>query len=82
MIHFIVENHFYLYPALESQPKYITYKGRIVFGKQTMPYFKRLPKEYAENEACFILFNKGEVTVRAQEEIFDLDNKSAVLANA
>ena len=45
-----------------------------------MPYFKRLPKEYAENEACFVLINKGEVSVRAQEDHFDLDNRSAVLA--
>ena len=45
-----------------------------------MPYFKRLPKEYAENEACFILFNKGEVSVRAPEDHFDVDKKSAVLA--
>lgn len=65
---------------MENQPKYITYKDRIVFGKQSMSYFKRLPKEYAENEACFVLINKGEVSVRAPEHRFDLDNRSAVLA--
>lgn len=65
---------------MEKHPKYITYKGRIVFGKQSMPYFNRLPKEYAENEACFVLINKGEVSVRAQEDHFNLDKRSAVLA--
>ena len=65
---------------MEDQSKYITYKGRIVFGRQSIPYFNRLPKEYAENEACFVLINKGEVSVRAQEEHFDLDKRSGVLA--
>jgi len=45
-----------------------------------MPYFNRLPKEYAENEACFVLINKGGVSVRAQEVFFDLDSRSGVLA--
>ena len=45
--------------------KYLKYKGRIVFGKQSMPYFDRIPKEYFEDEACFVFVNKGEVSVRS-----------------
>jgi len=45
-----------------------------------MPYFDRIPKEYSENEACFVIVNQGEVSIRAQEEYFNLDNRSAVLA--
>ena len=37
------------------QQKTIKYKGLVVFEKITMPYFKRIPKLYQNNEACFIL---------------------------
>lgn len=65
---------------MEYGEKYLKYKGRIVFGKQSMPYFNRIPKEYAENEACFVFVNKGNISVRAQEDYFDLDNKTAIIA--
>jgi len=65
---------------IENEAKYLTYKGHIVFGKQSMPYFDRMPKEYSENEACFVFVNRGEVSVRAPEEYFDLNEKSGVLA--
>ncbi len=65
---------------MEYGEKYLKYKGRIVFGKQSMPYFNRTPKEYAENEACFVFVNKGNISVRAQEDYFDLDNKTAIIA--
>jgi AraC-like DNA-binding protein len=45
-----------------------------------MPYFDRLPKEYSEDEACFVFVNKGEVSIRAQNEYLDLDKNQAVLA--
>ena len=45
-----------------------------------MPYFDRLPKEYFEDEACFVFVNEGEVSVRAQDDYIDLDSKHAVLA--
>ena len=63
-----------------NQPKYLTYKGKIVFGKQSMPYFDRLAKEYTADEACFVFVNRGEISVRAPEVYFDLDVKSGVLA--
>ena len=62
------------------EEKYIKYKDRIVFGKQSMPYFDRIPKEYFEDEACFVFVNEGEVSVRSQNDYMDLNKKQAVLA--
>ena len=62
------------------QEKHLKYKGRIVFGKQSMPYFDRMPKEYFEDEACFVFVNEGEVSVRSQTSYMDLDTKHAILA--
>ena len=56
------------------------YKDRIVFGKQSMPYFERVPKNYAEDEACFVFVNQGEFSVRAQNDYVNLDRKHAILA--
>ena len=65
---------------LESEEKYLTYKGQVVFGKQSMPYFDRMPKEYAANEACFVFVNQGELSVRSPEDYMDLDKDTAILA--
>ena len=65
---------------METNSKYLTYKGQIVFGKQSMPYFDRMPKEYSENEACFVFINRGEVSVRAPQEYIYLNEGSGVLA--
>ncbi len=73
------KHHFYI-TSLDYGEKYLKYKGHIVFGKQSMPYFDRLPKEYSEDEACFVFVNKGEVSVRSQDDYMDLDNNQAVLA--
>ncbi|MGK0254720.1 MAG: AraC-like DNA-binding protein [Mariniflexile sp.] len=62
------------------EEKYIKYKGRIVFGKQSLPYFDRKPKEYFEDEACFAFVNEGEVSVRSQTKYMNLDRKNAILA--
>ena len=62
------------------EEKYLKYKDRIVFGKQSMPYFDRIPKEYFEDEACFVFVNEGEVSVRSQNDYMDLNKKQAVLA--
>ena len=60
--------------------KYIKYKDRIVFGKQSMPYFDRMPKEYFEDEACFVFVNEGEVSIRSQTEYMNLKKNNAILA--
>ncbi len=65
---------------MKYQEKYIKYKDRIVFGKQSMPYFDRMPKEYFEDEACFVFVNQGEVSVRSQNQYMNLDTDNAILA--
>lgn len=45
-----------------------------------MPYFDRLPKEYSEDEACFVFINQGEVSIRSQDEYMYLNKNQAVLA--
>jgi AraC-like DNA-binding protein len=65
---------------LKYKEKYLTYKDRIVFGKQFMPHFDRIPKEYFEDEACFVFVNQGELSVRSQNDIMNLDHNSAILA--
>ena len=65
---------------MKYEEKYLTYKGRIVFGKQAMPYFDRLPKEYSADEACFVFVNEGEFSVRSQDAYMDLNPSQAILA--
>ena len=65
---------------MKYEEKYLKYKGRIVFGKQSMPYFNRIPKEYFEDEACFVFVNEGEVSVRSQTDYMNLNRHSAILA--
>jgi len=65
---------------MEYEEKYLKYKDRIVFGKQSMPYFDRFPKEYFKDEACFVFVNEGEVSVRSQIDYMDLNNNHAILA--
>jgi AraC-like DNA-binding protein len=65
---------------MEYGEKFLKYKGRVVFGKQAMPYFDRHPKEYTSNEACFIFVNQGEVSVRSQHQYMDLNKNTAMLA--
>ncbi|MFT6243533.1 MAG: AraC-like DNA-binding protein [Salibacteraceae bacterium] len=45
-----------------------------------MPYFDRMPKEYVENEACFVFVNKGELSIRSQDSRLDFDASTGVLA--
>ena len=45
-----------------------------------MPYFDRLPKEYAEDEACFVFVNQGELSVRSQNDYMDLNKNHGILA--
>ena len=65
---------------MEHQLKTIEYKGRVVFQKFQITTFTRLPKEYYENEACFIFINQGEFQIRAQTERLLLNKETALLA--
>lgn len=65
---------------MRYEEKYLKYKDRIVFGKQSMPHFDRMPKTYFEDEACFIFVNQGEFSVRAQTDFLNLDSRNGILA--
>ena len=64
---------------MSFRDKVITYKGQIVFGKRSMPYFNRIPRDYKADEACFIFLNKGEFSLRAQNEKVRLNRENAIL---
>jgi AraC family transcriptional regulator, exoenzyme S synthesis regulatory protein ExsA len=65
---------------LEYEQKLLKYKGRVVFEKMRLPYFKRLPKEFFENEACFIFVNEGAFSVRSQTDYLSFQKGTALLA--
>ncbi len=65
---------------MEFEEQVIKYKDRIVFIRLSMPFFNRSLKHYVEEEACFMFVNKGEVGVRAPEDYFKLNRKTAMLA--
>ncbi|BDD12666.1 AraC family transcriptional regulator (plasmid) [Fulvitalea axinellae] len=65
---------------MEFKEQIIKYKGRIVFIRLSMPYFDRTLKQYAEDEACFMFVNHGEVGIRSQEEYFKVNRRKAMLA--
>lgn len=65
---------------MKFEEKVITYKDRIVFIKLSMPYFSRTLKQYAEDEACFMFVNKGEVSVRTPDDYLKLNKDAAMLA--
>ncbi|MBB3699959.1 helix-turn-helix domain-containing protein [Flammeovirga yaeyamensis] len=58
----------------------ITYKGKVVFMKLSMPSFSRTLKSYVEDEACFMFLNKGEVNVRTQDDYLKLNQNVGMLA--
>jgi AraC family transcriptional regulator, exoenzyme S synthesis regulatory protein ExsA len=65
---------------LEFESNKLKLKGRVVFQKLQVPTFERLPKEYHENEACFIFVNQGNFQVRSQTEILQVNKETALLA--
>lgn len=65
---------------MEYGQKFLKYKGRIVFEKFATPYFDRAPKEYFENEACFIFVNEGEFSVRTQDNYFNFKKGNSLIA--
>ena len=64
---------------MKFEDKVISYKGQIVFGRRTTPYFNRVPRGHRTDEACFIFLNKGEFSLRAQNEKVRLNKSSGVL---
>ena len=65
---------------MSFEQKIISYKGKIVFEKISMPYFKRIPKLFQANEACFMFINKGEFSVRTPDEYISFQKGKGLLA--
>jgi len=65
---------------LEHEQKILKYKDRIVFEKMRLPYFNRLPKEFFENESCFIFINEGSFSVRSQTDYLSFQKGTGLLA--
>ena len=65
---------------MNYEQKTISYKGKIVFEKIYMPYFKRIPKLFLSNEACFMFINKGEFSVRTPDQYISLEKGKGLLA--
>lgn len=60
--------------------KTLTYKGKIVFEKVTVSTFKRIPKLFHDNEACFMFINEGEFSVRTPNELVAFKKGKGLLA--
>lgn len=60
--------------------KTLKYKGQIVFEKIEMSNFKRIPKLFQDNEACFMFINKGEFSVRTPDEFISFRKGKGLLA--
>lgn len=65
---------------MDKELKTLELNGRVVFQKLQVPSFERIPKEYHENEACFVFANKGVFQVRAQTEVVELNVENGLLA--
>jgi hypothetical protein len=65
---------------MEYNIKTLKYKGHIVFQKLQVPSFERLPKEYYENEACFVFVNQGRFNIRTQTQVLEVNKETALLA--
>jgi len=65
---------------MNPEIKVITYRGKVVFEKITMPYFKRIPKLFEKNEACFMFVNKGEFSIREPESFISYKRGKGLLA--
>jgi len=63
------------------EQKEIFYKGKRVFEKLVMSSdFKRIPKFFAEDEACFLFLTKGAFQFRTPTNVFTYKKNEAMLA--
>lgn len=62
------------------QAKTIKYKGKVVFEKLKMPYFRRIPKLFEKDEACFMFINDGEFSVRMPDNYLSFSKGQGILA--
>lgn len=63
------------------EQKIITYKGKRVFEKLVMTTdFKRAPKYFAEDEACFLFITEGSFQFRSPTNLLTYSKNEAMLA--
>ncbi len=62
------------------EQKTLKYKGKVVFERIEMSHFKRIPKLYQDNEACFMFVNKGVFSVRTPDEFISFNKEKGLLA--
>jgi AraC-like DNA-binding protein len=62
------------------EQKTLKYKNLIVFERIQMSHFKRIPKLFQNNEACFMFINKGEFSVRTPDEFISFNKERGLLA--
>lgn len=56
-------------------------QGKVVFAKIIMQSnFRRIPKYFTENEACFLFLTKGALQFRTPENLLPLEKGDAILA--
>jgi len=59
----------------------IRYKGKVVFERLVMSTkFKRVPKVFSEDEACFLFLTKGAFHLRTPTNLFTFTEGDAILA--
>lgn len=62
------------------EQKVLKYKGTVVFEKITMSTFKRIPKLFQNNEACFMFIDEGEFSVRTPDQFLAFNKGKGLLA--
>lgn len=62
------------------EKKTIKYKDLVIFERVSISDFKRAPKAYIENEACFMFVNKGEFSIRTPNEFISFNQEKGMLA--
>ncbi len=61
--------------------KVFSYKGKVVFERVNLPQpFKRFPKLFQENEACFMYLDKGGFAFRTPTSLFEVYEGQAIVA--
>lgn len=59
----------------------IRYEGKVVFQRlEIAKNFKRAPKVFFENEACFLFINEGAFSFRTPHQLFSFDEGDGMLA--
>lgn len=59
--------------------KSLEYKNKVIFEKMVLGNFRRAPKPFQENEACFMYLQEGSFQFRTPERILRLKTGDAVL---